>query len=363
MRKLLRRGVFSAFLTEFLPRRKSFVANSCVIASRKNKFLFFAFLICLYFEISCTLMKKVMKRSYHICISGGDEVIFRSEDDYHRAFNCLALAVCETDSSLMAEAIMSTHSHICARTDRPDELVRSFRYPYARYFNNKYKRRGRLGEKTVFTLQLDGLYHRLSALSYVLRNPVHHGVAPTPYAYPHSSACALFKHALGRNIREQFLSRRYYNRFLPSRAETPESYKMNSSGVFVRESVIDVIDVEHMFSTPRAYLYYMNRLSGEEWRKEQEKDKNDMPPITLEQVEAGVSMTDLSVMLSNENGRFDINAITDIQLCELIDTDLLSRYGVTSVYELSRNKKESLGNYLCSTYRLAKQQVSRCLAY
>ena len=304
-----------------------------------------------------------MKNSYHICLSGGDEVLFRTEEDYYRAFNCLALAGYESDSSLMAEAIMSTHLHLCARTESPEELARIFRYPYARYFNSKYKRRGRLGERVPFVIQLDGLYHHLSALSYTLRNPVHHGVALTPFAYPHSSACALFRYAFGRNHSEDCLQKQFHARYLPSRAEYPDSYKMNSSGVFVRESVIDTSDVEHMFSSPRSFLYYMNRLSGEEWMREQEKDGNNRFPITLEHIESGINMNTLHQMLSNENGRFDGRAMTDIQLCELIDMQLLPMYGVASVYELSRNGKERLGNYLCSTYKLSKSQVSRCLAY
>ena len=369
------------------PRRKTFVSNSCVVAQKtrycqifchdarlfaktlaswknikKLISLFYVF-ICTIVKISCTLEQKVMKNSYHICLSGGDEVLFRTEEDYNRAFNCLALAGYESDSSLMAEAIMSTHLHLCARTESPEELARIFRYPYARYFNSKYKRRGRLGERVPFVIQLDGLYHHLSALSYTLRNPVHHGVALTPFAYPHSSACALFRHALGRNHSEDCLQKQFHTRYLPSRAEYPDSYKMNSSGVFVRESVIDTSDVEHMFSSPRSFLYYMNRLSGEEWMREQEKDGNNRYPITLEHIESGINMNTLHQMLSNENGRFDGRAMTDIQLCELIDMQLLPMYGVASVYELSRNGKERLGNYLYSTYKLSKSQVSRCLAY
>lgn len=290
-------------------------------------------------------------------------MIFRSTADYYHGFNCLALAAFGTDTSLMSEAEMSTHAHVCARTADYRAFVHDFRYPYSRYFNNKYKRSGRLGERVVFVNELEGLYHTLSAISYTLRNPVHHGIVPTPFAYPHSSATALFRKALGRNDSEPVLSDRFQRRFLPSRAEYPNSYKMSASGLFLRETVLDVQDVEHMFGTPRAFLYYMNRLSGEEWKREQEKDANNLPPITLELMESGVGLNPLSVMMSNENARFNYNAMTDIQLCELIDDQLLPKYTGKSVYELSRTGKEQLGNYLCAKYNLSKDQVSRCIAY
>ena len=74
---------------------------------------------------------------------------------------------------------------------------------------------------------------------------------------------------------------------LPVRCKCPDGWRMDTSGLILREDVIDTADVEHMFKTPRAYLYYMNRLSGEEWTKEQEKDKIQSAPVTLAAIEKG----------------------------------------------------------------------------
>ena len=43
-------------------------------------------------------MKKtnVMKKTYHLCLSAGDEVMFRDQEDYNRGFNCFALALHKT---------------------------------------------------------------------------------------------------------------------------------------------------------------------------------------------------------------------------------------------------------------------------
>ena len=86
-----------------------------------------------------------MRKPYHICISGGDELICRSEEDYYRLFNCIALAIHETDSVLLADAEMSTHAHLGVRTDDPMELFSRAWLMYTRYFNSKYGRQGRLG--------------------------------------------------------------------------------------------------------------------------------------------------------------------------------------------------------------------------
>ena len=91
-----------------------------------------------------------MKKTYHLCLSGGDEVLFRDQEDYNRGFNCFALALYKTGSTGLVESFMSTHSHMMAETEDPYGLMYSMRMPYSKYFNYKYGRQGRLGEKHHF---------------------------------------------------------------------------------------------------------------------------------------------------------------------------------------------------------------------
>ena len=90
-----------------------------------------------------------MRKTVHLCLSSHDEIMYRSEEDLNMGFNCLALAVLETESRLLAEGFMTTHHHNLVQTDRYKELMYRSRYAYARYFNAKYSRTGQLGEKKV----------------------------------------------------------------------------------------------------------------------------------------------------------------------------------------------------------------------
>ena len=301
------------------------------------------------------------KKTYHICLSSGDEVYCRCEEDYVYCFNCLALAVAATGSDLLAESIMSTHIHECIRSAVPRDLIHQQRYAYSRYFNDKYYRRGRLGERYPFITEIDGLYHILAALSYVIRNALHHGVAATPFGYGHSSARSFFRKELGFDIHHELIKESQQYRHLPSHVRCPSSYKMDKNGLILRETVIDVPDVEHMFMTPRSYLYYMNRLSGEEWAREQEKDNLSAPPVLLADIENCTTERQVRQMLANEHGRSDYGAISDIMLCELIDRQILPELGIASVYVMSGNEKNALGNRLYSQYRLPESQIRRCL--
>lgn len=302
-----------------------------------------------------------MKKTYHICISAGDEIYCRDEEDYNRCFNSLAIAIAETESSLMAESIMSTHLHKCVRTEHPAELIQSFRWKYARYFNSKYKRKGRLGERKPFMITIDGLYHNLAAISYTLRNSLHHGITSTPFAYPHCSVRTIFRKELGHDTEPELMKAHNISAYLPGRCRCPEGWRMNKSGLLLRENVIDSSDVEHMFGTPRNFLYHMNRLSGEEWRREQEKDTGQTKPITIEAIENGIRHQTLEQMLHHEHGRNDYRKLTDIQTCHLIDKVILPELGKESVYTLTQDDKSRIARYLYSTYRLPEAQIRRCL--
>lgn len=299
-------------------------------------------------------------KNFHFCISGGNEIIFRTEKDYIRGFNSLAMTVAETGAFLSAEAFMSTHLHVCVRTDDIYSFIRKFWRSYTRYFNSKYIRSGTLG-RSPFILEIEGFHHWLTAICYVLRNPVHHGITSTPFAYRYCSANAIFRRETGKNEDSECLPRKSYYRYLPKGVICPAKYEMDVSGMIKRETVLDLSDIEHHFGTPRSFLFYMNRLSGEEWKREQEKDHNEKNPISLELIEKNSSLQSLSEMLKHEHGRSDYKRMTDIELCELIDRSILASHNKKTVYELSQKEKQEILKYICSNIPISCERVSKCL--
>ena len=288
--------------------------------------------------------------------------MFRDLEDYNRGFNYFALALYKTDSTGLVESFMSTHHHQLTQTADPAALMYNFRLPYSMYFNRKYHRKGKLGEETHFSMEVIGYNHTLAAASYVLRNALHHGVAPLPYAYPHCSANAIFMTEMGKTPCCRFLDKRHYRRHIGKTAEYPASYKMNENGVFIRESVLDIPQVENLFVTPRAFNWYMTRKSSEEWEAEQNKDKNGLPPINIASIEQEAKSGSTEKMLIYESGKANYRRPSDIQICTEIDRNILPKYGKLSVYMLSRQEKQQIAEYLYRTFHLPDDQIRRCLA-
>lgn len=302
-----------------------------------------------------------MKKTYHLCLSAGEEVMFRDLEDYNRGFNCFALALHKTGSTGLVESFMSTHAHQMAQTDDPKDLMHCYRHPYSIYFNHKYQREGRLGERMHFTMEVVGYHHTLAAASYTLRNALHHGVAPTPYGYPHNSANAIFRKEMGKFLTEELLPEKSYARFIGKRQEYPSHYKMSAGGVFTRESVLDIPQIENLFGTPRAFNFYMTRKSSEEWEAEQSKDGNGTTLVNLSAIELGVNMQSLERMNYFESGKADYRKISDIELCTELDTLARTKYHKHSVYQLSLKEKLEIAEMLYRTRHLSESQIRRCL--
>ena len=308
-------------------------------------------------------MTNAMKKTYHLCLSAGNETLFRDEEDYNRGFNSLALALYKTDSTGLVESFQSTHFHLVVQSENPADMMYAMRQSYSKYFNRRYQRTGRLGEKHHFQLEISGLHHHLAAMTYVLRNALHHGLVPIPYAYPHCTVNAIFRKEMGKTHIEKELNQNSFYRFVGRKAEWPSHYRMNDKGLFLRESVLDIVQVENMYATPRAFNYYMSRKSGEEWEKEQEKDNIGASPIRLEDIEQGINGQTKEKMLIYESGRSDYRKISDIDLCHEIDRNIIPKYGKASVYHLSRTEKEQIGEFLFRTFRIGEAQIRRCLAF
>ena len=302
-----------------------------------------------------------MKKTYHLCLSAGDEVMFRDLEDYYRGFNCFALALHKTGSTGLVESFMSTHTHQMIQTSDPKDFMFNFRNPYAKYFNRKYGRSEKLGEDQHFTLDIVGYHHMIAAASYVLRNPLHHGVAPIPYAYKHSSANAIFRSEMGKFHNDALLPEKSYSRFIGRHMEYPSNYKMTESGVFLRESVLDIPQVENMFGTPRAFNFYMTRKSGEEWEQEQSKDGDGIAPVNLHSIERGVCLHNIERMTFFESGKADYRNISDIELCTELDILARNRFDKSSVYQLSLQEKKKIAEQLHQVHHISESQIRRCL--
>ena len=244
-----------------------------------------------------------MKESYSICFTSHDEVMFRDEADHGMFVNIMAIEAYRTQSEILSDAEMSNHVHLNAFTRQPTQFAGRTRMSYTKYFNGKYGRKGRMGEKGTYVLRVNGFNHQLVLNNYIFRNGLHHCAAATAFGYPYSSIQEMFAADLGQVLPPAVYTKRSdIASFLPRFADFPDSYVMDGRGVFLRRSFMEIRQVEMFYSSARNFLYQMNRLTDETWEEEQKKDGTGKP-ITIADVEPGLDPKSIEQLLANEYGR------------------------------------------------------------
>lgn len=302
-----------------------------------------------------------MKKVYHYCLSSPDEVIFRSEEDFIRGFNFYALALMRTESVSLADVFMSNHVHFIIETKDITAFSFAFRHSLAKSLNYKYGRKGTIGERNAFYQEICGSRHLMAAISYVLRNPVHHGITPLPFWYRYSSANIIFKEQLGHSFLNNVQFKKGTKKFLPKNWALPPNLRIDSSGMLIREQFSAVNQVELIYVTPRNFIFQMTRVTDSNWAAEQEEDKNDTSPVTLANFEKSFSTDAYETMLYNEKGRSDYRKIQDTELCSKIDTLVKTLCKKRSVYFLTPDEKLRISKNLTRKKHIPHTQLQRCL--
>lgn len=157
-------------------------------------------------------------------------------------------------------------------------------------------------------------------------------------------------------------------KYLPKGVDIPHHYRMDVSGLLLREDILDVAQVESFYGTPRNFIFQMNKIGDEMSLRDQKEEPSSSPLITLELIEQGTPDMDLERLLRNENGKHDPVWISDLELCSLIDETCLPKYckGKT-IYEVSTSQRAFLYDLIEKNLwrsrkkRTTDAQLRRCL--
>lgn len=305
-----------------------------------------------------------MKELYHIILTAHSEVLLRNIDDVRMMTNLSALSAWRSDTDILTDSFMSTHIHFTVMSRNPDVFIRKLRFSITKAFNYKYHRAGRLFDPNPSAQKVQGTYHSQMTFNYSLRQGMHHGVSETPFAYPWSTCNYLFGSERGVTPdKPVFRTRSEVQACLSKNADFPDEWQADADGILVRPSFEQLKLVETWYGTARGYMFSMIRRTSAEWLEEQKKDNNDSPVVTLETLEYGYSNDDITQMLNNEkNSKYLHRNMPDMEICSLIDNQMLGRFGKTSVYELSARQKTLIADDLRYDPRICSEaQLSRCL--
>lgn len=147
---------------------------------------------------------------YHVTQRGTNrQTVFHSAGDRRTYLNLVRDNLADAGVRVLAYCLMTNHVHWLVVPEREDSLATLFRRVHGRYaqaFNTRRQRSGHLWQNRFFSCALSE--QRLSiALRYIELNPVCALLAPSPQAYPWSSARA---HLTGDRDRTGILDMRFW---------------------------------------------------------------------------------------------------------------------------------------------------------
>ncbi len=351
-------------------------------------------------------MEKAGESLFHIVLSSKTEVICRDRHNYIFLENQIGASARKSNVSVLAYAVMSNHAHIAVSCTDTAGLILRIKSGYTRYFNRKYGRTGPLMTYSYCQVVRGYLRQRVM-ISYILRNPMHHGICETPFQYPFSSISAYFPDALSpsgtKGTRETHMghcqhmdhrdnkggndgANRRCTESMSGRHSTackgamsgrqtmdgqPEEYCISrdgrkalrlptdSTGRIELEYLVNAGMVEYLFRTSRNFIHSMNRWNTEDWEREQANAKITDGIVSLETAEPTCSHLQKE-MRAYENGSFRIH-MTDLELCRYIDRELLPRLTIPSYIHIGNEQKKQIAQTLKDRFHISTEQAMRCL--
>lgn len=213
-----------------------------------------------------------MRHELHHINNSSSKIIFRDEEDYVKAINRLASCAHATKTEVWAFSIMSTHFHLVVRSPDIRRFTKHYSYNISRGHNHKYLADIHLN---VHDRLLTNEFDITMAINYVLKNPVHHGIAETSFSYPYSCTRCYFPNHFSRGeaycgelVKDRSKSaseiRGRTLRSLFGRQTVPGSFRITDGMMVVPNSFVERSRVEILYKSPRKFLYNMTKPLREE---------------------------------------------------------------------------------------------------
>ena len=175
---------------------------------------------------------------YHVYNRGaGQNVIFRSRDDYIYFTELLIKYSRILQITILAYCLMPNHFHLLLRQENNQTISRYMRIVTARYavwFNSRYERSGTLFEGRFKAIHVDTESYLRTLCAYIHLNPVKARLSAHAAGWPYSNAAEwlnsdTIQEPLDNFIRDLFGSRTAYAETIE--AMSTEVYQMPDDAV------------------------------------------------------------------------------------------------------------------------------------
>ena len=200
-----------------------------------------------------------------------DRLLFKDSADFSVGMNYVAVQVHKAGINMLAYILMSNHVHFVVEGSlaQAESFANGFKGEYSRYMWNKYGVRELLRRNEVEVRQVPHHNEALErAIAYVQMNCVAANICVHPIEYPWGTGGTFFSQSspVGRCLKDFSARERF--RILHTKADLPESWRINDQGFILPASYVCKDFVEDIFHTPKRLNYFLQNSSKAKQRLE-----------------------------------------------------------------------------------------------
>ena len=207
---------------------------------------------------------------FHICTDGSRlPWMFRDEEDFIAGVNRIGICKCITMVEVICFILMDTHLHLVLYGNilKCKEFINLYKRLTGIWIKQKYDIPGHIKDVPIEIIPIKDEEGLLNTIAYIDRNSIVGGYKFLATEYPWGSGKLIFRDLRSENTSHETrlsdLSNREQWALLNTRVKLPQEWKIDSRGMLVISSFVDITKLESIFKTPARYTYFLaKKLEG-----------------------------------------------------------------------------------------------------
>lgn len=274
---------------------------------------------------------------FHICTDGNAVPwIFQDDEDFIAGVNRIAICSLITGVVVVCFILMDNHLHLIlyGYVTKCKAFINNYKRLTGKWISRKYGISQYLKHLPSEIIPIKTEESLLNTIAYIDRNSIVAGYRYMPREYPWGTARYMFQDFRCREkipaVKLSDMTVRAQRSVLKSRVTIPADWEIDSKGMIIPKSFVDLSKLEMIFKTPARYSYFLSKkLEGE-------------------------------IEMSMENSLKTF--LPDKELREVTSKIIVSKFGEKAVAELDIRSKLEVAKELRYNYLTTVKQISRMLS-
>lgn len=209
---------------------------------------------------------KLIQGYYHVCSDGNRvDVLFRNETDFIAAMNRIAVCSLRFKIVILAFVLMHNHFHFVIQADSEEEAIRfinEFKRLTGKHDADLYRIPRSLAHLPVKIIPVTDEDYLKTLIGYVIKNPTKARIAMF-YNYPWGTGGLYFREEHQKIRHDGSQSVRTIKKECRTHCHLPKDWIV-TGGVILPENYVDIRFVEHLFTSSRAFMFFLSLNKDDE---------------------------------------------------------------------------------------------------